>query len=101
MVCKLRSGVRDFVLQKVTFRNLGCIAYYLWISATNGQTCFKTPDGSSKRKGTGKTDEKGEFKKMILGLKLKKYKVDILGKHLTEIEKEQRQGFDKLSDNDD
>ena len=76
-------------------------AYYLWISATNGQTCFKTPDGSSKRKGTGKTDEKGEFKKMILGLKLKKYKVDILGKHLTEIEKEQRQGFDKLSDNDD
>ena len=75
-------------------------AYYLWIKA-NGQACFKTPDATFHRKGTGKTDEKGEFLKSILGLKLKKYKVDILGKHLIEIEKEERQGFDKLFNDDD
>ncbi|MBO7380547.1 MAG: type II CRISPR RNA-guided endonuclease Cas9, partial [Neisseriaceae bacterium] len=74
-------------------------AYYLWIKA-NGQARFKTPDATFHRKGTGKTDEKGKFLKSILGLKLKKYKVDILGKHLIEIEKEERQGFDAIFDDE-
>ena len=59
----------------------------------NKEKCEKDKNGKSK----------GTYRKSVAGLgkKFQKCAVDILGKNITKIEQEERQGFDELFKNDD
>lgn len=76
-------------------------AYYRGFDSSTGTLTLQAPDADENKSEKGK--DKGQYRKSVgkLGKKFQKYSVDILGKNITKIEQEERQGFDELFHDDE
>lgn len=76
-------------------------AYYRGFDSSTGTLTLQAPDADERKSEKGK--DKGQYRKSVgkLGDKLQKCAIDILGKNIIKIEKEERQGFEELFKDDD